>query len=90
MDEEKYVIEKISFYKLWLTFFVTIDASVMAWFFNNASKISLFKLAIVVFAIFIITGAITILTRKARKMIKELNLRSKIDFSRKTVKNLEV
>lgn len=67
-----YLKEKISFYKLWLTFFVTIDASITAWFFNNADKISLFKIIIVVISIVIVTVSITILTRKARKTIKNL------------------
>jgi hypothetical protein len=69
---EKFIIEKTSFYKLWLTFFVTIDASVMAWFFNNANKVSLLKIIIVILTISIVTGAIIVLTQKTRKMIKNL------------------
>jgi len=69
---EKHIIEKISFYKLWLTLLVTIDAGTTAWFFNNAQKIGLLKIIIAVFTIFLISGIVIILNWKARKMIKKL------------------
>jgi len=71
---EKFIVEKTSFYKLWLTFLVTIDASVMAWFFNNAGKISLLKIIIVTLTILAVTGVIIVLTQKTRKMIKNLEV----------------
>jgi len=69
---EKFILEKIAFYKLWLTFIVAIDASITAWFFNNADKTSFFKLVIVTLAILLITLVIIILTQKSRRMIKRL------------------
>lgn len=69
---EKHITEKTAFYKLWLTFFITIDASVTAWFFNNVSKINLMRIIIVTLTIFIVTGIIFVLTQKIRKIIKRL------------------
>lgn len=69
---EKHVIEKVSFYKLWLTFFVTMEASIVAWFFNNANKIELSKIIIVACTTALFAIVIAILTYKSRKMIKKL------------------
>lgn len=69
---EKYILEKISFYKLWITLFVAMDASTTAWFFNNHSRVNGFKLFIVVLAIIFLTATVIIITRKAREMIKKL------------------
>lgn len=69
---EKYIIEKTAFYKLWLTFLVTIDASITAWYFNNVYKIGSIKIITITLTIFIITISILILTQKTRKMIKRL------------------
>jgi len=71
---EKYILEKIGFYKLWLTLLVAMDASTMAWFFNNADKIAMFKIKLIVLVILVLTASIAVLTRKARKMIKKLEV----------------
>ena len=69
MDKD-FLKEKIGFYKLWLTFLVTMDASTMAWFFNNADKIYIVKVIITIAVIVALTVFILILIKKARKNIK--------------------
>ena len=46
----------------------------MAWFFNNANKISSIKIIIVTLTILSVTGIIFVLTQKTRKMIKNLEV----------------
>ncbi|OGH95823.1 MAG: hypothetical protein A2104_04680 [Candidatus Melainabacteria bacterium GWF2_32_7] len=69
MDKD-FLKEKIAFYKLWLTFLVTMDASTMAWFFNNANKIHILKVIITIVVIVALTIFILILIKKTRKHIK--------------------
>jgi len=69
MDKD-FLKEKIGFYKLLLTFIVTMDASTMAWVFNNFSKISGLKVIITIAVIVTLTVFILILIKKTRKNIK--------------------
>lgn len=71
MDKD-FIKEKIAFYKLWLTFLVTMNASTMAWIFNNFNKIPDLKVAIILVVIITLTISIIILTTKTRNRIKEI------------------
>jgi len=70
MDKLK---EKIAYLKLWLTFLVTIDASVSAWLFNNAGKVNPVKFNICFIMISLVTGLIFFIHRKTYKTIKNMD-----------------
>ena len=64
--------EKVAYLKLWLTFFVTIDVSCSAWFFNNSAKSTFSKLFLCVYAIILTSGLIGFLHNKTYKLIKSI------------------
>jgi hypothetical protein len=74
MDKDS-IKEKIGFLKLWLTFFVTMDASSVAWFINNLGRVQLFKLRLAVLAIFILTPIIIFINNKTYKLIKNIGVK---------------
>ena len=55
---EKYILEKISFYKFWLTFVITIDAGCIAWFVKSVSTQTISVLYITMFIIIFLTRLI--------------------------------
>lgn len=69
---EKYLIEKISFYKLWLTLLVAIDASTSAWFYQNLKTVNTIEKILIFLFILAVAVIIFIITYKSRKLIKKL------------------
>jgi len=70
--EEKYLIEKIGYYKLLVTILSTVDIGVIAWFFQNFEKILMIKLIICSYIIGILTVVTIIMNYKTYKTIKLL------------------
>lgn len=73
---EKFVTEKLTWLRLWLTCLITIGAASTAWFVancNNADKIFVYADILVVLVLII---SITVINQKIRKNIKLLR-----DFS---------
>lgn len=64
--------KKIDYLKLWLTFFVTIDVGLIAWFFNNFDKNDLLKASFCLVPIIIISTAVPFIHFKIYKLIKSI------------------
>ena len=69
---EKFLIEKLTWLRLWLTLFVTIEVGCIAWFvanFNKTMKIFIYLDTLVVLVLII---SIMVINQKIRKNIKLL------------------
>ncbi len=66
--------KKIDYLKLWLTFLVTIDVGLIAWFFNNINQIGLYKFIICLCSIITISTFIPFIHCKIYKLIKSLGV----------------
>lgn len=64
--------KKIDYLKLWLTMLVTIDVGLMAWFFNNAVEIGVFRFCICLIPILVISVFIPFIHIKTYRLIKSL------------------
>lgn len=69
---EKYLVEKIGYYKLLATILSTIDVGVIAWFFQNFEKIPFIKMSIGSYTIGVLTIVTIIINYKIYKTIKLL------------------
>ena len=69
---EKFLTEKISYYRLWLTFLYPTDASLLVWFSNNYGKIEAVKFSVVIILLIVITISIFSFNHKMRKFIKKM------------------
>ena len=58
---------QIDYFKLWLTFLVTIDAGSTAWIFNNAGKVNPIKFYITFLFILLLNTSIFIIHKKHMK-----------------------
>lgn len=71
MDKE-FLKEKIAYYKLWITIFATLDASMIAWAYNHFKKISGSNYIHIGFAIFFLTCGLLVINSKARIFLNKM------------------
>ena len=64
--------KKIEYLKLWLTFLVTIDVGLIAWFFNNIMQMGIIRLIICLVPLILISIFIPFIHIKTYKLIKSL------------------
>ena len=69
---KEYLIQKINYYRFWLTFFVTIIAAMTAWFFNKLEELNLIILSSFVIGVLLATIFAYIMNIKIRTTIKKL------------------
>jgi len=70
---ERYLIEKVSYYKLMLIILATIDSGLIAWFFNNYVKIGNIKFLFIVLNIAFVSLLIGIFVQKIRMFLEKLS-----------------
>ena len=71
MDKD-FLKEKINYYKFWLTFIITADASIMAWGYNHFKILTVTNFLFLFFIISGLTCAIVMINKKARIFLKKL------------------
>ena len=69
---KEYLIQRINYYRFWLAFFVTIDATMTAWFFNKLENLNLVILFSFVIGVLSSTVLAYIMNIKIRKTLKRL------------------
>lgn len=69
---EKFLIEKLTWLRLWLTLLVTIEAGCIAWFVANYSKAVKLFVFLDVFVVVVLITSITVINQKIRNNIKKM------------------
>lgn len=69
---EKFLTEKINYYKFWLAFLITADVSIMAWGYNHFKTVSVVNFIFITFIFIGLTITIAILNKKTRNFLKNL------------------
>lgn len=67
-----YLKEKIAYYKFWLTFFITADASLIAWGYNHFKIWLPSDFIIINFTIFLLTLVILVINKKSKIFLEKL------------------
>jgi hypothetical protein len=69
---DKYFEQKIAYYKLWITIITAMDASIIAWFFNNYCKLSMIKYSFIWIIVLVFIIGTAVLNSKTGKLIDRL------------------
>lgn len=69
---EKFLTEKINYYKFWLAFIITADVSTAAWVYKNLKILSVSNFILISVILISLTCAIVIINNKSRILLKNL------------------
>jgi len=69
---EKFLTEKIAFYKFWMAFMITADVSLMTWGYNHLKNLSVFNFIFMGSIVLFLTLTILIINKKSRMFLEKL------------------
>ena len=69
---KEFLKEKIAYYKLWIIIFATLDASMIAWIYNHAKKLSISNFILIGFVIFFLSCGLLVINAKARIFLNKM------------------